>query len=95
MLGRMIWCFRESEGEQLDPSALHRRFARARDKAGLPKLRFHDLRHSFGSLCAQAGVPVVQIQSWMGHSSITTTQIYLHVTSRASDADLLDAAFAA
>lgn len=43
-------------------------------------LRWHDLRHTFGSRCAVAGVPVSVIQRLMGHSSITTTSRYLHAT---------------
>jgi integrase len=37
-------------GRRLDPSALRRRYDRARDAAGLPPLRFHDLCHTYGSL---------------------------------------------
>ncbi|MAS94891.1 MAG: hypothetical protein CMO55_16975 [Verrucomicrobiales bacterium] len=37
------------------------------------------LRHGFGVRCALAGIPVTQIQDWMGHSSVETTAIYLDV----------------
>jgi len=43
-------------------------------------LRWHDLRHTFGSRCAMAGVPVTVIQRLMGHSSVVTTQRYMHAT---------------
>ena len=46
-------------------------------KQGLPKFGFHGLRHSFGTYLAMAGVPLRTIQAWMGHASITTTQIYM------------------
>jgi integrase len=37
-------------GDRLDPSGLRRRYLAARDAAGLPRLRFHDLRHTAGTL---------------------------------------------
>lgn len=49
-----VFCSRV--GERLDGSALYRRFVRARNAAGLRPLRFHDLRHSFGSLLVAAGM---------------------------------------
>lgn len=44
-----------------------------------PKLRFHSLRHSFGSRLAQAGVPLREVQKAMGHSTITQTEKYAHL----------------
>lgn len=82
-------------GSKLDPSALRRRFIAARDGAGLPPLRFHDLRHTFGSLAVDAGASLVQVQAWMGHADLKTTTIYLHTTSRAADAETLGRAFTA
>lgn len=80
-------------GVKIDGSALRRRFEAARKRADLPPLRFHDLRHTFGSLAVDAGASLVQVQSWMGHSSIQTTMRYLHTKSRTADAKLLDRAF--
>jgi integrase len=85
-------------GGHIDGSALTRRFKRAREAAmkndkSMPRLRWHDLRHGFGSMCASAGVDVVSIQSWMGHSSIRTTQRYMHHAPSAGDAAKLTAAF--
>ncbi len=62
----------------LDPSALRRRYDRARDAAGLPPLRFHDLRHTYGSLLVAGGVDLISVKSAMGHSQIGTTERYLH-----------------
>jgi integrase len=79
---------------KLDPDALSSRFRNARDAAGLRPLRFHDLRHTFGSLAVDGGASLVQVKEWMGHSDVKTTMRYLHTKSRRRDAELLDSAFA-
>jgi integrase len=58
-------------------------YAPAINRAGMPHLRFHDLRHTFVSHCAQAGVPLAKIARWVGHSNTRTTEHYYH-TSPAS-----------
>ena len=63
-------------------------------KAGLKHIRFHDLRHSCASLMINQGVPLRQIQEWLGHSDIgTTSNIYAHLDSSAKvrSAGVLDA----
>jgi integrase len=84
--------FAGPHGRQLDADALSRRFNRARDRAGLPPLRFHDLRHSFGSQLARAGYDLPTIQSYYGHADLDTTSIYLHHRPRAGDAERLSRA---
>jgi integrase len=81
-------------GRKLDGDALNKRFKEARDRAGLPALRFHDLRHTFGSLAVDGGASLIQVQAWMGHEDIKTTMRYLHVKNRTEDAALLGTAFA-
>ena len=50
---------------------------------GLRHIRFHDLRHSCASLLLKQGVPMKQIQAWLGHSDISTTaNIYAHLDSQ-------------
>ena len=39
-------------------------------------MRFHDLRHTFGTRMAAAGVPMRTLQEWMGHRDFKTTLIY-------------------
>jgi integrase len=78
--------------EYLDGSALRRRFKKARDAAGLRSLRFHDLRHTFGSVAIRTADPR-ELQEWMGHSDFSTTQIYMHYKPRADAARRLSAAF--
>lgn len=52
-------------------------------KHGMPKMRFHDLRHSCASLLLANGVPLKQIQEWLGHSDFSTTaNIYAHLDYR-------------
>ena len=46
-------------------------------------IRFHDLRHSCASLMLANGVPMKQIQEWLGHSTFSTTaDIYAHLDYR-------------
>ena len=54
-----------------------RRYRRALKAAKLkPTHRFHDLRHTFGTAMAAAGVPMRTLQEWMGHRDMATTQRY-------------------
>jgi integrase len=80
------------DGDHQDGSALRRRYVKARDKADLRPLRFHDLRHVFGSLAIRKA-DIVQVQAWMGHANVKTTMGYLHHKSSAQDAKILDSAF--
>jgi integrase len=82
-------------GRPLDDSALRRRYRRAQSAAGVRPLRFHDLRHTFGSLLAMRGVDVVTIQKAMGHSTLSTTSRYLHARPAVEQAQAFTAAFAA
>jgi len=80
-------------GRTLDVSVLRRRFRRAQDVAGLRPLRWHDLRHTYGSLLAADGVDVVAIQAAMGHSALATTARYLHARSASEQAARFTRAF--
>lgn len=84
--------FAGDNGEPIDGSALRRRYIADLDHAGLRFLRFHDLRHTFGSLAINRA-SIVQVQAWMGHADIKTTMRYLHHKSRADDARMLSRAF--
>jgi integrase len=81
-------------GRRLDPSALRRRFERARDAAGLEPLRFHDLRHTYGSLLVAGGIDLASVKAAMGHSRITTTERYLHARPAGELADRFTRALA-
>ncbi len=58
---------------------LHERLEGACRRAGLRRIRWHDCRHSFASQLASAGVPLRQIQSYLGHSTMTMTMRYAHL----------------
>jgi integrase len=64
-------------GEPICGSTLYRRFVSAAKRAKLPVLRFHDLRHSFGTQAIRA-FNIYEVQRMMGHRHITTTERYLH-----------------
>ena len=64
-------------GTHVEASALRRRFYTARDSAGLEAIRFHDLRHTFGTIAVQA-FPLTDVKAFMGHADIQTTMIYIH-----------------
>jgi integrase len=80
-------------GRHIDGSALRRRYRRAQAAAGVGALRWHDLRHTFGSLLAADGVDLVTIQAAMGHSVLATTSRYLHARPASSAADRFSRAF--
>jgi integrase len=88
--------FLSPEGSILDPDNLyHRYFQPVLTKAGLRKIRLHDLRHTFGSLLIQSGASIVYVKEQMGHSSIqVTVDIYGHLIPGAnvSFVDRLDKA---
>jgi integrase len=74
---KLVFC--NDDGSPLTLDRLHERLWTACRRSGLRKVRWHDLRHSFGSQLAAAGVPVLQIREWMGHSTIAMTMRYMHL----------------
>jgi integrase len=84
--------FRGVAGGYIDASALYRRYKRALRAAGLRDLRFHDLRHTFGTrMIGRASI--LQVKEWMGHADVDTTMKYLHYAPKSTDAALVAAAF--
>ena len=55
-------------------------FNSARLRAGLNDVRFHDLRHTFGSQLALAGMNAITIKELMGHRNLKTTERYCHLS---------------
>jgi integrase len=81
-------------GLALDRHEVSRRFKVALKRAGVREVRFHDLRHTFGTRMAAAGVPMRTLQEWMGHADIKTTLIYAHYAPNPNEAAMVNAAFA-
>jgi integrase len=73
--------FPNKEGKAQDRRNLVRRsFERIINKAGLRRIRFHDLRHTFAALCIEGGTDIKTLQALMGHSSIKVTMdVYGHL----------------
>lgn len=53
-------------------------FRRAREKAGMPHVHFHDLRHSCATILLDLGVPLDVVRDILGHTSVKTTERYAH-----------------
>ncbi len=74
------WVFTDGSGDPVHPHALYESFKRIVQNAGVPRLRFHDLRHTHGSLLIKEGVPVKVVSERLGHAQIAhTMQTYQHV----------------
>lgn len=84
--------FCRPDGAPLDRSAVRSRFIRAQEQAGVRVRRFHDLRHTFGSLAIQQ-FDLVAVKDMMGHSKLTTTERYLHSKPRPDDVAKLTSIF--
>ncbi|HEY7621445.1 MAG TPA: site-specific integrase [Solirubrobacteraceae bacterium] len=76
---------------EVEHDNLRRRYYRALNAAGLPRVRFHDLRHVFGSTAVKA-FPLSDVQAMLGHAHITTTMRYVHHRPGKDDAQRLAAA---
>jgi integrase len=90
-LNEFVFC--NAVGQAIDGSALRRRYKYARDRAGMRPLRWHDLRHTFGSTLAASGIDLITIKSVMGHADLKTTARYLHAKSEAEMAARFTQAF--
>ncbi|MQA73485.1 MAG: tyrosine-type recombinase/integrase [Solirubrobacterales bacterium] len=75
-------------GAHIEDSALRRRFYQALDNAGLPHIRFHDLRPTFGTIAVQA-FALTDVKAFMGHADIQTTMICIHHVPQHDAADRL------
>jgi integrase len=90
------YVFTSTVGTPIHPGNLMKSFHALLDRAGLPRIRFHDLCHSCASLLAAQGVPARVAMEVLGHADIRITQnIYTHVFDEAKQqaADAMDRLF--
>src|SRR5215471_138260 len=86
------YAFLDTDDQPFNAHRMACRIARVRKKAGLRKIGWHTLRHTFASHLVMRGVPLTAVQMLMGHSSVNTTMRYAHLapsTQRAA-IDLLN-----
>lgn len=77
------YVFTTPRGTPLEPSNLTRAFNTLLDKAGLRRIRFHDIRHTTATLLLEQGVELVVIKELLGHAHIgVTATVYAHVRLR-------------
>ena len=79
-------------GDLIKPHYVTESFPKLLKAKGMRQIRYHDLRHSCASLLLANGVPMKQIQEWLGHSDFSTTaNIYAHLdySSKLTSADAM------
>jgi integrase len=81
------WVFCQPDGQPLHPTRFQRVFHRRVEAAGLPKIRLHDLRHTWATLALRAGVNPKIVQERIGHASVAITlDLYTHLDRDQHDA---------
>jgi integrase len=71
----------QADGKPIDPRNFTRYFDRVLRQAGLPRIRFHDARHTFATLMLELGESPKTVQTMLGHSRVAITlDIYSHVS---------------
>ena len=83
-VGSCPWVFPGPTGGPMSPDSVLHMLHRVLKRAGLPRVRFHDLRHTFATLALQNGVDVKTVSGMLGHYSAGfTLDTYAHVTTSA------------
>jgi integrase len=88
--------FTSTVGTVIEPRNLNRFFDEPITKAGVRRIRFHDLRHTCASLLLAQNVPARVVMEILGHSQLAmTTDLYSHVmpTAIREAADAMDRVF--
>ncbi len=68
------------DGNPVAPNYFTQSFKRFLKEHGLREIRLHDLRHTCASLLIQSRVPLIEVQQWLGHSTLeTTANLYAHL----------------
>lgn len=80
--GNSPWVFPSPTGGPMSPDSILHMLHRVLDRAGLPHIRFHDLRHTFATLALQNGVDIKTVSGMLGHYSAGfTLDTYTHITT--------------
>ena len=82
--GSSEYVFPSPTGGPISPDSVIQMLHRVLKRAGLPKVRFHDLRHTFATVALQNGVDIKTVSGMLGHYSAGfTLDTYAHVTTQA------------
>ena len=83
-VGSSPWVFPSPNGGPISPDSVLHKLHGVLKRAGLPRVRFHDLRHTFATLALQNGVDIKTVSGMLGHYSAGfTLDTYAHVTTQA------------
>jgi integrase len=85
--GDKVFC--QADGKPFELWHLKAKLKRAARKAGLRRLHWHGLRHSFASQAVSNGINLKQVQEWLGHASILMTMRYAHLAPNADQVRLV------
>lgn len=75
----LVFASVEDPAKHMKPSTLAKTYFKAREKAGRPDLRFHDLRHTAAVYAAQIGATLPELMNRLGHSTSTAAMRYQHL----------------
>lgn len=76
--------FPNPNGSPISPDSVNNMLKRVLKRAGIPRVRFYDLRHTFATLALQNGVDIKTVSGMLGHFSAGfTLDTYAHVTTAA------------
>lgn len=79
------YIFVRENGKLMPPSYVTDHFRQKMARSGLPKLRFHDLRHTCATLLLHEGCSLREIQAYLGHATYLTTTRYAHIDARSKE----------
>lgn len=80
--------FPSETGTYLNKRNLIRSWERVLKKSGVPYKKFHSLRHTFATQLLENNVPLIRVSRLLGHASIKTTEIYVHILNETKQKDI-------